>query len=135
MACKCVCPLCDKLRVSTAVNLVDGNIVIDLPAGSYNNCGKYCVIISQNIPAGATVESEVFFTIGGGTVQYPFVDRCCRPVTRCQIGTRKRYSMRVETTPTGGTFKALCNLRCCVPTNNLTAIDGTAPAAPAAPAT
>lgn len=134
MACKNVCRLCDKLRISTAVNIVDGNVVIDLPAGSYNSCAKYCIIVAQAIPTTATIGANVFFTIGGGTVQYPLVNRCCRPVTACGIRTRTRYSVRVETTPTGGTFKMLGNT-CPCPTNNLTAIDGTAPAAPAAPAT
>lgn len=132
--CKPVCKLCDKIRISTAINIVDGNVVIDLPAGSYNNCAKYCVIIAQNIPATATIGANVFFTIGGGTVQYPLVNKCCRPVTACGIRTRTRYSVVVETTPTGGTFKLLGNA-CPCPTNNLTSIDGTAPAAPAAPAT
>lgn len=134
MACKNVCQLCNKLRISTAINVVDGNVVIDLPAGGYNNFEKYCVILAQTIPTTATIGAEVFITIGGGTVQYPLLDRCCRPVTACGLRTRTRYSMRVETTPTGGTFKLLGNA-CPCPTNNLTSIDGTAPAAPAAPAT
>lgn len=129
MSCKPVCKLCDKIRISTAINVVDGNVVIDLPAGSYNNCSKYCVIVAQNIPTTATIGANVFFTIGGGTVQYPLVNRCCRPVTACGIRTRTRYSVVVETTSTGGTFKLLGNA-CPCPTNNLNSIDGTAPAAP-----
>lgn len=135
MACKPICKLCDKIRISTAVNVVDGNVVIDLPAGSYNNCAKYCVIIAQTIPTTATIGANVFFTIGGGTVQYPLVSCNCRNVNVCSIRTRTRYSVVVETTATGATFRML-GRPCCAPTNQLTSVDGTAPAAaPATPAT
>lgn len=135
MACKPICKLCDKIRISTAVNVVDGNVVIDLPAGSYNNCAKYCVIIAQTIPTTATIGANVFFTIGGGTVQYPLVSCNCRNVNVCSIRTRTRYSVVVETTATGATFRML-GKPCCSPTNQLTSVDGTAPvAAPATPTT
>lgn len=126
--CKPVCSLCDKIRISTAVNVVGGNVVINLPAGSYNNGEKYCVIIAQNIPATATIGANVLFSIGGGLVQYPLVNRCCRPVTACGIRTRTRYSVVVETTQTSAVFKMLGN-PCCAPNNNLTSVNGTAPAA------
>lgn len=86
------------------------------------------MIIAQNIPATATIGANVLFSIGGGLVQYPLVNRCCRPVTACGIRTRTRYSVVVETTPTSGVFKMLGN-PCCAPNNNLTSINGTAPAA------
>ena len=50
----------------------------------------------------------------------------------CAIRTRTRYSAVVSTSGTGGTFKLLGNA-CPCPTNNLPSINGTAPAAPAAP--
>ena len=134
MACKPVCKLCDKFVISQAVTFTGGNLVINLPAGSYGNGCKYCIVVAQTIPSTATIGANVLFTIGTGTVQYPLVNRCCRPVTACGIRTRTRYSVVVETTPTGGTFKLLGNA-CPCPTNNLRSIDGTAPAAPPAPTT
>lgn len=130
MACKPVCRLCDKLRISTAVNVVDGNVVIDLPAGDYVNCNKYCIIVAQSIPTTATIGANVFFTIGGGTVQYPLVSCNCRNVNVCSIRTRTRYSVVVETSATSATFRML-GKPCCAPTNQLTSVDGTAPAAAA----
>lgn len=128
MSCKPICRLCDQIRISTAVNVVDGNVVIDIPSGSYNNNGKYCVIVAQNIPNTAPIGANMLITIGGGTVQYPLVDCNCRPVNVCAIRTRTRYAMRVETTATGGVFRML-GRGCCAPNNNLTSINGTAPAA------
>jgi len=102
------------------------NLVVNLPAGSYNNNEKYCVILAQAIPIATTIAAEVVFTIGDGTVEYPLVNRCCRPVTACGVRTRTKYSVCVQTTPTTATFRMLGNPSC-QPNNNLTAIDGTAP--------
>lgn len=134
MACKPVCKLCDRLIISQAVTFTDGTLIINLPAGAYNNCGKYCIVIAQAIPATTTINAPVVVTIGTGTEQYPLTNRCCAQLTACAIRTRTRYSTVVSTTATGGTFKLLGNA-CPCPTNNLTSIDGTAPAAAATPAT
>lgn len=125
--CKPVCRLCGRIRISTAVNVVDGNIVINLPAGSYNNCEKYCIIVAQNIPATAPIGANVLISIGGGAVQYPLVSCNCQPVNVCAIRTRTRYAVCVETTATGGVFRMI-GRGCCAPTNNLASINGTVPA-------
>ena len=127
MACKSVCQVCKKLVISQAINFTDNTLIVDLPAGSYQDGCKYCIIFAQAIPQTATIGSNVVFTIGSGTVQYPLVNRCCRPVTACGIRTRTKYSVVVETTASGATFKMLGN-PACSPSNNLTAINGTAPA-------
>ena len=126
MACKSVCQVCKKLVISQAINFTDNTLIVDLPAGSYQDGCKYCIIFAQAIPQTATIGSNVVFTIGSGTVQYPLVNRCCRPVTACGIRTRTKYSVVVETTASGATFKMLGN-PACSPSNNLTAINGTAP--------
>lgn len=126
MACKSVCQVCKKLVISQAINFTDNTLIVDLPAGSYQDGCKYCIIFAQTIPQTATIGSNVVFTIGNGTVQYPLVNRCCRPVTACGIRTRTKYSVVVETTASGATFKMLGN-PACSPSNNLTAINGTAP--------
>ena len=126
MACKSVCQVCKKLVISQAINFTDNTLIVDLPAGSYQDGCKYCIIFAQTIPQTATIGSNVVFTIGSGTVQYPLVNKCCRPVTACGIRTRTKYSVVVETTASGATFKMLGN-PACSPSNNLTAINGTAP--------
>ena len=50
MACKTVCKLCNKLIISTAVAFTSGNLIITIPAGAYQNCEKYCIVIAQSIP-------------------------------------------------------------------------------------
>ena len=134
MGCKPNCKLCDNLIISQAVTFTGGNVVVNIPAKSYRNGYKYCLVIAQAIPATATINAPVVITIGTGTEQYPLTNRCCAQVTACGIRTRTRYSTVVSTSATGGTFKLLGNA-CPCPTNNLRSIDGTAPAAPAAPTT
>lgn len=134
MACKPACKLCDKLVLSQSVTFSDGNLVINLPAGNYNDGCKYCIVVAQSIPDTVTRNAPVVITIGTGTEQYPLTNRCCAQVTQQAINTRTRYATVVSTSATGGTFRLLGNT-CPCPTNNLRSINGTAPAAPAAPTT
>ena len=134
MSCKPVCKLCDRQVISRSVTFEGGNLVVNLPAGSYANGEKYCIIIADAIPAATTINAPVVITIGDGTEQYPLTNRCCAQVTACGIRTRTRYSTVVSTNATGGTFKLLGNT-CPCPTNNLRSINGTAPAEPVAPTT
>lgn len=126
MACKNVCRLCDRLILSQAITFDGTSLVINLPEGSYNNNEKYCIVLAQAIPSTTTINAPVVFTIGTGTVQYPLVNKCCRPVSACGVRTRTKYSTIVETTPTTATFKMLGN-PCCQPNNNLRSVNGTAP--------
>lgn len=129
MACKNVCKLCDNLAISQSVVFTAGTgLIINIPAGSYSNCEKVCIIVAQSIPAATTITAPVFITIGDGTELYPLTRCDCSQVTACGIRTRTKYSTRVATSPTGGTFK-LIGKASCTPNNNLTAIDGTAPVA------
>ena len=127
MSCKNVCKLCDKLIISTAVTFTAGTgLVITIPAGSYNDGCKYCLVVAQTIPAATTINAPVFIQIGTGTELYP-VNKCdCTQLTACGVRTRTKYSTKVETSPTSGIFKLL-GKPCCQPNNNLRSIDGTAP--------
>lgn len=129
MACRDTCRLCKNLVISQSVVFTDGTgLIINIPAGSYSDCEKVCIIVAQSIPAATTITSPVYISIGEGTELYPLTRCDCSQVTACGIRTRTKYSTRVATSPTGGTFK-LIGKASCTPNNNLTAIDGTAPVA------
>ena len=70
MSCKPVCRLCDHNVISRSVTFEGGNLVINLPAGTYANGEKYCIIIADAIPAATTINAPVVMTIGDGTEQY-----------------------------------------------------------------
>ncbi len=123
---KYVCKLCDRLIISEAVTFADGTLTINLPAGSYGDGCRYCIVIAQTIPAETTITAPVVITIGDGTEEYPLVGCDCAQVTACALRTRTRYAVKVVTSTTGGTFRML-GRGCCAPVNNLAAIDGTAP--------
>lgn len=131
MACKNTCRLCDRLIISQAVTFADDTLTINIPAGSYGDGCKYCIVVAQAIPAETTITAPVVITIGDGTVEYPLTGCDCAQLTACAIRTRTRYAVRVATTATGGTFKLL-GRACCAPNNALAAIDGTDPTAAAA---
>lgn len=126
MACKNICRLCDRFIISEAVTFADGTLTINIPAGSYGNGCKYCVVIAQTIPAATTITAPVVITIGDGTEEYPLTNQCCAQVIACALRTRTKYSVVVSTDATGGVFKLL-GKPCCAPNNALPAIDGTAP--------
>lgn len=131
MACPTVCRLCKRLIISTAVAFTNDQLVITIPAGSYEDGEKYCIVIAQSIPEETTITAPVFIQIGEGTELYP-LDRCdCSQATACNIRTRTRYSTRVVTDANTGTFRLL-GKTCCAPNNDLTAINGTAPTTNAA---
>ena len=125
------CKLCERLSISQAVTFTAPNLIINLPAGAYQNCERYCIVVAQAIPEATTINAPVFITIGDGAVLYP-LNRCNGvQATASGIRTRTRYATKVTTTSTGGAFRLLGKI-CCYPTDNLTSIDGTAPADAAA---
>ena len=120
------CALCPNLVISQAVTFADDTLIINLPAGSYQNGRKYCIVVAQAIPAETTINAPVVVTIGDGTVQYPLTKCSCAQATACALRTRTRYPVQVITDAAGGTFRLRSKVAC-APNNALTAIDGTAP--------
>ena len=124
-----ICHLCPRLILSQAVTFAAGTLTINLPAGSYNANQKYCIVVAQAIPDATTITAPVVITIGDGTETYPLTNRFGAQVTANMIRTRTKYATCVSTTATGGAFRMLGMPKgCCPIDNNLTAIDGTAPA-------
>lgn len=121
--CKNTCRLCERLVISQAVTFAGGQITVNLPAGSYSDGTRYCVVIAQTIPQTATIAAPVVFTIGAGTDTYPLLTSCCEPVTVCGLRTRTRYAVKVATSATGGSFKML-GKPSCSPSYNLPSIGG-----------
>lgn len=112
MSCPNYKKLCNRLIISDAVNFDGTNLIIDIPQGTYANCEKYCIVVAQNIPTTATINAPVFVTIGGGTATYPLLNCDCTQVTACSINRRTRYSVRVRTDITTGSFVLLGKLPC-----------------------
>lgn len=121
--CGKTCQLCDRFILSQAVTFAAGTLTINLPAGSYGDGCRFCIVVAQAIPVGTTIDAPVVITIGDGTVEYPVTNRCCAQLTACSIRTRTKYPVVVSTSATGGTFKVLGNVAC-APNNNLPALDG-----------
>ena len=109
--------LCPRFIISTSITVVtvDGTdtLVIDIPAGNYNNGETYCIITAQSIPTTATVTMPVAISIGGDTTTvYPLVNACsCLQAVACQVSARSRYKVIVQTNTVSGVFRAVCGLR------------------------
>lgn len=118
MECIRNCKLCNRLILSTAINYdaTTDRVLVALPADVFENCQKYCVVLAQAIPAAATINSQVFFTVGTNPTQYPFLNKDCTPIYATQIRTRKIYAVKVNTSIDAGVFKYVGN--CCLPSTN-----------------
>ena len=124
--CKNSCNECTRKVFSDSISIVtiDGTdtLVIDVPSQTFNNCQRGCIVLIQNIPVAATINTPVAISIGGDTTTvYPLVTCACNQITACALRTRRRYPFKISTTPTGGVFKILRNLSCS-PNNNLGSI-------------
>ena len=121
------CRLCNKFILSQAITYNAGvnQLIVDLPAGNYGHCTKYCIVLAQSIPTETTINAQVVFTIGGDqTVAYPFLNKDCTPIYASQVRTRRIYSTRVNTAVNSGVFKYIGN--CCLP-NNATTVNQSIP--------
>lgn len=128
MACKNICKLCDRLIISTGVQYNAPNLWIIIPAGSYYDGEKYCIVVAQNIPANTPVDAPVQIVVEGGTQLYPLTACDCSQVTARAIRTRTKYSTVVRTNSgTVGVFRLLGNLCKCVMKSGRTFIDGNLP--------
>lgn len=131
MSCPTTNCLCKNLVISQGVTFADNTLVINLPAGSYANGQKYCIIVAQPIPDTTTIIANVAITIGEDTeTTYPLLNCDCTNVTACQISTRKRYSTIVRTNIQSGVFKLTGRIACnCCQCNNNSAPSLPIPAA------
>lgn len=126
MNCNNNCQICDRLTISSSVTIVTvggiDTLVVDIPAGSYYDCQRICLVIAQAIPAAATINMPVAISIGGDTATVYPLTRCdCVQVTACAIRTRTKYPLKVATNATSAVFKVLRGLSC-APNNALAAI-------------
>ena len=114
--------LCPHIVISDSVSFTDGSLVIDIPANTFSDGKRICLVVAQAIPAATTITAPVVITIGGvTTTTYPVVGCDCAAVTACAIRTRTRYPMRVSTTSTSAVFQVLRGLSC-APSNALATI-------------
>lgn len=120
MECIKNCRLCDKLILSTAINYdsTTNQVIVALPANSYGNCQKYCIVLAQSLPTASRINAQVVFTIGTNATRYPFVNKDCTPIYATQLRTRRVYNTRVNTAVNTGVFKYIGN--CCLPSATIT---------------
>ena len=120
------CKICNRLIISNSVTVVTvagvDTLLIDIPAATYMDGWRYCLVVAQTIPNTATINMPVAITIGGVTTTVYPLTRCdCAQVTACAIRTRTKYPVLVSTNATGGVFKVLAGLSC-TPNNTLASL-------------
>lgn len=104
--------LCERVILSQAVTFAGDTLTINIPAGSYGNKEKYCLIVAQEIPDDTTIAATVMITIGTDTIEYPLLTCCGAEVTAGQIEYRRKYPVVVSTSVASGAFRVLEKLCC-----------------------
>lgn len=115
MSCPTSKCLCERLILSQAITFDEtGNtLTINLPAGSYKNKEKYCIVIAQDIPTTTTISARVLITIGDDEdTTYSLVNSDCTDTYATELTTRKRYSTIVHTDIQSGVFKMIGAVNC-----------------------
>lgn len=123
MACIRNCRLCNRLILSQDLvyDPTEDALQVNLPANSYGNGERYCIVIAQSIPDDTTVNAQVVFTIGADdTTTYPFINRNGTPIYASQLRTRTIYPTVVNTAVETGVFRYVGNR--CLPSNSTTTI-------------
>lgn len=120
MECIKNCRLCPRLILSQSITFDGTNLVVNLPENAYGNNERYCIVFAQSIPDATTINAPVVFTIGAGTINYPFVNSNCVPIYASQVRTRRLYPTRVATGVNDGVFKYIGDV--CLPSNSTTVV-------------
>ena len=81
--------------MTPAVAVSGSNLVLTIPAGTYENCVRYCIRIVQDIPSTATNLMPVVIKIGAGATLYNINRRCGHRLYANQVRTRRNYALRV----------------------------------------
>lgn len=118
MACKPVCKLCPHFIAARTVTYASGVLTINIPAGTYNNGEKYCLVVADNIPTDAIIGAPVVVTIGGAATTYPLLKCNGAQVVAGNLRSRYRYSTVFSTNVAGGgAFRLLGKVFFCESTN------------------
>lgn len=112
MACATSCQMCDRLIVAQNITYAFGVLTINIPAGTYNSGEKYCLLISRNIPATASIGSPVVVTIGSSTTTYNLLKCNGGRATVRNMQSRRRYSTIFTADLGGGGSFKLCGKVC-----------------------
>lgn len=114
MSCKPVCKICPHYIAARTVTYASGVLTINIPAGTYNNREKYCLVVADRIPADAIIGAPVVVTIGSSTVSYPLLRCNGAQVVAGNLRSRYRYSTVFSTNVAGGgAFRLLGKVFCC----------------------
>lgn len=114
MSCKPVCKICPHFIAARSVTYSSGVLTINIPAGTYNNGEKYCLVVADRIPTDAIIGAPVVVTIGSSTVSYPLLRCNGAQVVAGNLRSRYKYSTVFSTNVAGGgAFRLLGKVFCC----------------------
>lgn len=96
------CAMCSNFVKSTSIALNGTtNMIITIPATTYQNGDKLCLCLTQAIPAVTGNPVPVVLQFAGSTsTSYPLVNHCGNVVYSDQLRTRRIYNLSVASSNT-----------------------------------
>lgn len=88
----------NKFISSTAVSVSGTQVVIQIPARTFNNGENICLLIAQDIPSASSANT-VTIQIGTSGTAYPMIKTCGNNVRGDQIRRNTIYRLYVGTAP------------------------------------
>jgi hypothetical protein len=88
--------MCNNLIISTAVSVVDNQLVINIPATTLVNREKIYLLIAQALPTSAGTLPTI---ITDGSIILSVLRPCGNYVRADQLRTRTKYVLTIATTP------------------------------------
>lgn len=124
------CCNCRNRTLSTAIAATATELVITIPANTYYNHNKLCLVLAQAIPEITGLPLPVVIQIGTDTTTYPLRDGCGNNIYSDQLRSRRIYQLIVNTESQTFVFRGR---RRCLPCTRFVSTTTLPPAA--APAT
>lgn len=96
--------LCPSFTIVSDVTFAAGVLTLNIPAGTYNNCERYCLVIADTIPTEATLASTIVVTIGDDATAYPLLlcNGTQATLNSFRIQSRHKYATIFHTLLGGG---------------------------------
>lgn len=106
--------LCPSFTIVSDVTFAAGVLTLNIPAGTYSNNCRYCLVIADTIPTDATLASTIVVTIGDDATTYPLLlcNGTQATLNSFRIQSRHIYSTVFHTLLGGGGNFRLLNRYC-----------------------
>lgn len=110
----CCCNSCSRLVTVTSAVITTNQLVLTIPAGTYNNGENVCLLLATTLPTSA-IPIPVVIKVGTSTTNIPLLNKCGGYVYNTQLRSRRIYPTKFRSDSNLFIYSGKCNLpKACV---------------------